>query len=63
MLRFEVRKSFLDRFQRKTVGARRHEEFWIPADQVDEMNDNIVGTIELVATYTEEDRLAFAART
>lgn len=63
VLRFEVRKSFLDRFQRKTVGARRHEEFWIPADQVDEMNDNIVGTIELVATYTEEDRLAFAART
>jgi hypothetical protein len=56
--RFKVRRSYLDRFERKIVGGREHEEYWIPADKLQEFNANIVGLIELVATYTEADRLA-----
>src|SRR5688572_10819339 len=28
--RFRVRKSFLDRYEVKTVGGESHQEYWIP---------------------------------
>ena len=43
--RFRVRKSFLDRFEVKTVGGVTHREYWIPAEELDEFNRNIVGEI------------------
>jgi hypothetical protein len=61
--RFRVRKEFLDRYERKIVGNRSHEEYWIPAEQLDEMNRNIAGRIEVVHTFSEADRLAHEART
>jgi hypothetical protein len=33
------------------VGARHHEEYWIPADDLDAFNDAIVGSIELLHTF------------
>ena len=56
--RFSVSKGFLDRYERKIVGGREHEEYWIPADDLSEFNRNIVGKIEVVARFTEADRLA-----
>lgn len=49
--RFQVRTSFMRRFQVQCVGAAHHTEWWIPAEQLDEMNDNIVGTIEVIASF------------
>jgi len=49
--RFEVRRSFLDRYEVHQVGGRTILEYWIPADDVDELNANIVGTIAVVAEY------------
>ena len=60
--RFAVRKDFLDRYQRQIVGAKVHEEYWIPAEELAAFNENIVGLIELVATFTEQDRLDHEAR-
>jgi hypothetical protein len=57
--KFKVRKSYLDAFERHVVGARMHEEYWIPAEDLETFNANIVGLIELVRTYTEQDRLEF----
>lgn len=59
---FEVRTSYLASFEKQIVGGGKHEEYWIPAEQLEEFNANIVGLIEVVATYTEQDRLAFEAR-
>lgn len=56
--RFNVRKSYLDRYERKIVGSREHEEYWIPAEDLSEFNRNIVGRIELVVRVTEADRIA-----
>jgi len=56
--RFRVAKSFLDRYERKIVGGREHEEYWIPADDLSEFNRNIVGKIEVVARFSEADRIA-----
>jgi hypothetical protein len=56
--RFKVKRSFLDQFDRKTVGSREHEEYWIPAERLDEFNRNIVGLIEVIAEFTADDRKA-----
>ena len=49
--RFRVRKSFLDHYEVQQVGGQTILEYWIPAEDLEEMNDNIVGTIEEVATF------------
>ena len=49
--KFEVNKEFMDKFPIKTVGAKNHTEWWIPADELDELNDNIVGKIEVIASF------------
>jgi hypothetical protein len=49
--RFEVQTEFLDRYSEKTVGASIHRELWIPAEDLQEMNRNIVGKIEIIAEY------------
>jgi len=59
--RFAVRKAFLDGFERKVVGGAQHEEYWIPAEQLEEFNANIVGKIEVIREFTPADREAAAA--
>lgn len=49
--RFAVRKSFLDSYERQVVGAREHEEYWIPADDLEALNDAVVGRIEVTGAY------------
>ncbi len=49
--RFQVRTEFLRRYTPRVVGASSHEEFWIPAGELDEMNRNIAGPIEVTATF------------
>ncbi len=46
--RFLVRKEFVDRYPIKTVGASHHTEWWIPAEDLPELNANIVGLIEVL---------------
>ena len=54
--RFRVRRNYLDRFERHVVGGRSHEEYWIPAEQLPEFNDNIVGKIEVISRFPEAGR-------
>ena len=49
--RFRVRKSFMEKFEIQQVGSSHHTEWWIPAEQVDELNGNIVGEIEVVHEF------------
>ena len=49
--RFEVRKEFADRYPIQTVGDSYHTEWWIPAADVEALNDCIVGKIEVVKTF------------
>ena len=49
--RFRVRTDFLARYPVQTVGARMHQELWIPAEELDELNANIVGLIEVTAEF------------
>ena len=49
--RFHVRKSFMARFDTHCVGAAHHTEWWIPAEDLEDLNDNIVGIIEVIASF------------
>jgi hypothetical protein len=49
--RFRVRKTFLHRYEARTVGASIHQEYWIPAQDLEEFNRNIVGEIEVIAEF------------
>ncbi|MDQ6785380.1 MAG: hypothetical protein M3033_00980 [Acidobacteriota bacterium] len=49
--KFEVRKEFLDNYEIKIVGGVTHEEYWIPAENLEEFNQNIVGKIEVISEF------------
>ncbi len=49
--KFAVRKEFLDNCEVKIVGGAVHEEYWIPVEDLEEFNRNIVGKIEVVAEF------------
>jgi hypothetical protein len=49
--KFIVSKKFLDKYERKVVGGSEHEEYWIPADDLAEFNNNIIGLIEVIGEF------------
>ena len=49
--RFAVNTEFVKRYPIQTVGASIHQELWVPAEELDEFNRNIVGLIEVVAEF------------
>ena len=53
--RFYVKTEYLRRYEVQTVGGSVHQEYWIPSEQLDEFNQNIVGPIEVVGEYRSEE--------
>ncbi|WP_201755413.1 hypothetical protein [Paenibacillus glycinis] len=52
---FRVSSPFIDNYEEQLVGSSMHHELWIPAEDLEEMNANIVGKIKLVdAFYGDE---------
>lgn len=51
VLLFRVRRSHLDQYPVQEVGGRELKEYWIPAERLQEFNDQIVGPIELTQTF------------
>jgi len=49
--RFAVESEFLSRYPEQVVGAAVHRELWIPAEDLAEMNQKIVGPIEVIAEF------------
>jgi hypothetical protein len=49
--RFAVKNTFVARYPSQTVGHSGHQELWIPAAELAEMNENLVGLIEVIAEY------------
>jgi hypothetical protein len=51
VLRFQVRSSFLANYKVQKVGGATALEYWIPAADLPLFNQNIIGRIEVVATF------------
>lgn len=47
---FEVDDTFIAKYPIQTVGASYHRELWIPADELSEFNQHIIGKIQIVET-------------
>jgi hypothetical protein len=54
VLRFKVNRGFLENYEVHTAGGSDHQEYWIPAADLERFNDNIVGVIEVVAKFRRE---------
>lgn len=53
--RFEVKRDYLDQFEVQNVGGHIHNELWVPAEQLEEFNDNIVGTIIVTQKFENKN--------
>ncbi len=49
--RFLVDTEFLQKYETHVVGTRHHEEYWIPAEELEAFNDAIVGSIEVIHEF------------
>lgn len=51
VLEFYVKKSFLDKYNIETAGGNAHQEYWIPAEDLEAFNDAILGRIWKIQSY------------
>jgi hypothetical protein len=51
VLQFRVCAEYLSRYEVHTVGSSRHREYWIPAEDLDEFNCNLMGEIEVLVCF------------
>jgi hypothetical protein len=49
--RFQVRADYMARFKVEKVGGAEHTEWWVPAEELEEFNDHIVGLIEVIRQF------------
>lgn len=46
--RFQVDDSFVSRYPVQTVGAGYHQELWVPAEELKEFNQHLIGKIQII---------------
>ena len=51
VLKFSVEAAFLAPYPVRRVGDVTHQELWVPAAELTAFNENLVGTIEVVAEF------------
>lgn len=49
--RFRVDADFIRRYPVQTVGGSVHQELWVPAEELSELNAHIIGLIEVIAEF------------
>ncbi|PJJ48819.1 ADP-ribosylation/crystallin J1 [Hymenobacter chitinivorans] len=54
VLHFAVDADYAAQFPVQNVGNREHDELWVPAEELEEFNRNILGQIEVVAVFRAE---------
>ena len=60
-VQFRVASRFLERFEKRVVGGSEHEEYWIPAEDLEALNDAIVGTIDVIRAFSPDGECAVDA--
>lgn len=49
--KFAVKTAYISKYEVQNVGGEIHNELWIPAEQLEEFNSNIVGLIEVTKEF------------
>lgn len=53
--RFEVKDELAKQYPVQTAGARHHQELWIPAADLEEFNNAILGKIEVLECFSPSE--------
>ncbi len=48
---FEVEDGFIKKYEVQKAGLDHHLELWIPSEELEEMNEKIIGKITLLNTF------------
>lgn len=51
VVKFDISEQYFKRFDVHTVGLPHHQELWVSAEEMEEFNSQIIGTIEVVEQY------------
>ncbi len=51
VLRFAILRGFIDTYEVREAGGRKHREYWIPSEDLADFNAAIVGPIVLVRSF------------
>jgi hypothetical protein len=54
--RFHVKSPFMNRYPIHQVGGSEHIEWWVPAEELEQLNENIVGLIEVIHEFGAQPR-------
>lgn len=49
--KFHVDKQYASRFDIQNVGGEIHNELWVPAEELDEFHNHIIGLIEVTKEF------------
>jgi len=53
--KFSLQADFLKKYKIQNVGGPIHNELWVPADELEEFNNNIIGEIEVTQSYYKNE--------
>jgi hypothetical protein len=51
VLAFDIPEEFIRKYPVQNVGGEIHNELWVPANELELFNDNIVGVIRVVESF------------
>lgn len=52
---FEVDDEYCSQFEIHTVGRSYHQELWIPAEELENFNQHIIGTIKVIGEFSDSE--------
>lgn len=52
---FDVQEEVADQYPAQNVGARNHNELWVPSEELKIFNEAIVGNIEVIKVFIGND--------
>jgi hypothetical protein len=54
--KFSVKTEFLKKYEVQNVGGQIHNELWVPAEELAEFNNNIIGQIEVTQKFFSTEK-------
>lgn len=54
--KFYMNTTYLEKFEEQNVGGEIHNELWVPAEELEEFNNNIIGLIEVTKEFYKEEK-------
>lgn len=52
--KFEIDDDYCSAFEVHTVGRYYHQELWVPAEELSNFNQHIIGLIEVINSYSND---------